>query len=473
MKKEVRLSLAYRDMWQSWGRYFPSAAQLKEVAPAIIRIGCFDRVETNGGAFEQVCLLMGENPNNAVREWTAPFKAAGIQTMMLERGLSALRMNPVPADVRELMFKVKKAQGTGIARSFCGLNDHRNLMPSIGYARQAGMISQVALSISSGQSVEYYLALVDKVAEYGCDEICIKDMSGVGSSAFIAELISSLKRRHPSVPVQYHSHGGPGFTPECILEAARAGADYIDVAAEPLAWGKGHPEVAFVRDMLVKDGFQVKDIDADAYAEFKSMNHKYMAGFLDRGLQTVHTLVPDPSLVSGCKLPGGMIGSMMADMPDFLEAVNYALRSQSRPEISLSQLTKELLEEVEYIWPMLGCPPLVTPFSQYVKNTALMNILNMYKGLPRWTTIDKDTWNMILGRMGQLPGTLAPEIEALARQKGLEFYTGDPQVLYPPQLDAFRQKMQENGWQFGPDDEELLEFAMHERQYRGYKKNSY
>ena len=64
MRKEVRLSLAYRDMWQSWGRYFPSAAQLKEVAPAIIRMGCFDRVETNGGAFEQVCLLMGRYPDH-------------------------------------------------------------------------------------------------------------------------------------------------------------------------------------------------------------------------------------------------------------------------------------------------------------------------------------------------------------------------------------------------------------------------
>ena len=100
MKKEVRLSLAYRDMWQSWGKYFPSVAQLKEVAQAIIAMGCFDRVETNGGAFEQVCLMMGENPNKAVREWTEPFKNSGIGTMMLERGLSALRMNPVPADVQ-------------------------------------------------------------------------------------------------------------------------------------------------------------------------------------------------------------------------------------------------------------------------------------------------------------------------------------------------------------------------------------
>ncbi len=30
-----------------------------------------------------------------------------------------------------------------------------------------------------------------------------------------------------------------------------------------------------------------------------------------------------------------------------------------------------LFDEVEYVWPKLGYPPLVTPFSQYVKNVAL------------------------------------------------------------------------------------------------------
>ena len=118
MAREIKFSLVYRDMWQSAGKYVPTVTQLKEVAPAIIAMGCFDRVETNGGAFEQVNLLFGETPNKAVREWTAPFQKAGIHTHMLERGLNALRMNPVPADVRELMYKVKNAQGVNISRSF-------------------------------------------------------------------------------------------------------------------------------------------------------------------------------------------------------------------------------------------------------------------------------------------------------------------------------------------------------------------
>ena len=146
MSREIKFSLVYRDMWQSSGKYVPTVSQLKEVAPAIIDMGCFDRVETNGGAFEQVNLLFGENPNRAVREWTAPFHKAGIQTHMLERGLNGLRMNPVPADVRELMYKVKKAQGTDISRSFCGLNDHRNLKLSVEYAKKAGMDQQAPAS---------------------------------------------------------------------------------------------------------------------------------------------------------------------------------------------------------------------------------------------------------------------------------------------------------------------------------------
>ena len=59
MGREIKFSLVYRDMWQSSGKYVPTVAQLKEVAPAIIEMGCFDRVETNGGAFEQVNLLFG------------------------------------------------------------------------------------------------------------------------------------------------------------------------------------------------------------------------------------------------------------------------------------------------------------------------------------------------------------------------------------------------------------------------------
>ena len=468
-KREIKFSLVYRDMWQSSGRYQPRVDQLVRVAPAIVDMGCFDRVETNGGAFEQVNLLYGENPNISVRKWTAPLRKAGIQTHMLERGLNAIRMYPVPADVRELMFKVKKAQGTDIARSFCGLNDHRNLKLSIEYAKKAGMVSQAALSITHSpvHTVEYYLGVVEKLVEYGTDEICLKDMAGVGRPTEIGQIVAGIKRKHPHIKVQYHGHTGPGFSPASMLEVARAGADYLDVAVEPLSWGKVHPDVITIQQMMRADGFQVKDINMDAYMEVRRLTQEFIDDFLGYWINPTNSQMT--SLLVGCGLPGGMMGSMMADLKGFQGAINAAQRAHGRPEMSLDTLMVKLFEEVEYVWPRLGYPPLVTPFSQYVKNTALMNLFNMLNDKPRWTTIDKDTWGMILGNMGKLPGELDPEIVALAKEKGLEFYTGNPQDMYPDELPKFRKMMDEEGWDYGEDDEELLNMAMFERQYRDFR----
>lgn len=469
MKKEIKFSLLYRDMWQSSGKYVPRVDQLKQVAPVIIDMGCFARVETNGGAFEQVNLLYGENPNKAVREWTAPFNKVGIQTHMLERALNGLRMYPVPADVRRLMYKVKKAQGTDISRSFCGLNDPRNLELSIKYAKEAGMISQAAMCITSSpvHTVEYYTALADKLVEFGAEEICLKDMAGIGRPAFLGRLTKSIKTKYPHIVVEYHGHSGPGFSVASMLEVAKAGVDFIDVAMEPLSWGMSHPDVITIQAMLKDAGFLVPDINMNAYMEARELTQSFMDDFLGYFMDSSNKQMT--SLLVGCGLPGGMMGSMMADLKGMHNAINMALRQSGKKEVSFSQLVVQLFQEVEYVWPKLGYPPLVTPFSQYVKNISLMNIFSLAKGEPRFSNIDKDSRNMILGKTGKLPGELAPEIVQLVKDNQWEFYTGNPQDAYPDALDTYRAEMKENGWDFGQDDEELFELAMHDRQYRDYK----
>lgn len=469
MGREVKLSLLYRDMWQSSGKYQPRVDQLEQIAPVIVDMGCFARVETNGGAFEQVNLMYGENPNYAVRKWTEPFNKAGIQTHMLERGLNGLRMFPVPADVRQLMFKVKKAQGTDIARSFDGLNDPRNLELSIKYAKEAGMISQGALCITHSpiHTVDYYVNYADKLVEMGTQEFCLKDMAGVGRPAFLGRLTKALKDRHPNIPIEYHGHSGPGFSVASMLEVARAGADYIDVAMEPLSWGMSHPDVITIVEMLKDAGFSMPDINMKAYMDARALTQTFIDDFLGYFIDPSNKIMT--SLLIGCGLPGGMMGSMMADLRTMHPAINMALRNNNKPEVSLNDLVIQLFSEVEYVWPKLGYPPLVTPFSQYVKNIALMNILSLAQGNPRFSNIDKDSWGMILGKAGQLPGKLDEEIVELAKAKGLSFYTGNPQDEYPNDLPKYRKEMEELGWDFGQDDEELFEFAMHERQYRDYK----
>ena len=469
MKKEIKFSLVYRDMWQSSGKYQPRADQLARIAPLIIEMGCFARVETNGGAFEQVNLLYGENPNKAVRTFTKPLHEAGIQTHMLDRGLNALRMYPVPADVRRLMYKVKHAQGVDITRIFCGLNEVRNIIPSIKYAKEAGMIPQATLCItySPVHTVEYYSRIADQLIEAGAPEICLKDMAGIGRPEMLGQLVKNIKEKHPEVIVQYHGHTGPGLSMASILEVCENGADIIDVAMEPLSWGKVHPDVISVQAMLKNAGFRVPEINMKAYMKARSMTQEFIDDFLGYFIDPTNKHMS--SLLLGCGLPGGMMGSMMADLKGVHSGIKLILKGQGKEPMSLDDLVVMLFEEVEYVWPKLGYPPLVTPFSQYVKNVALMNVMQLIKGEGRWTMIDNHTWDMILGKSGKLPGELAPEIIELAKSKGLEFTDEDPQKNYPDELDNYRKEMDENGWDYGEDDEELFELAMHDRQYRDYK----
>jgi pyruvate carboxylase subunit B len=472
MAKDIKFSLVYRDMWQSSGKYQPRADQLQQIAPVIVEMGCFSRVETNGGAFEQVNLLFGENPNKAVREFTAPFNKVGILTHMLDRGLNGLRMNPVPSDVRKLMYRVKHAQGVDITRIFCGLNDARNIIPSIQYAKEGGMIPQAALCITYSpiHTVDYYVNLAEQLIEAGAEEICLKDMAGIGRPYSNGQIVKGIKKRHPNIPIQYHGHTGPGFSVASMLEVANNGVDYLDVAMEPLSWGMVHPDVITIQAMLKDAGFSVPSINMDAYMEARRLTQLFIDDFLGYFIDPSNKIMT--SLLVGCGLPGGMMGSMMADLKGMHSAINMTLKQKGKKEVTLNYLVVQLFKEVETIWPMLGYPPLVTPFSQYVKNIALMNILGAAKDEPRFSTIDKDSWNMILGKMGKLPGPLAPEIIELAKANQLEFYDGDPQLAFPDELERFRSEMQTQGWAEGLDEEELFEFAMHERQYRDMKSGA-
>lgn len=469
MAKKIQFSLVYRDMFQSYGKFQPRKDQLERIAPVIVKMGCFSRVETNGGAFEQVNLLYGENPNAAVRAVTKIYHEAGIKTHMLDRGLNALRMFPCSADLRKLQYKVKHAQGVDIPRIFCGLNDVRNIIPSIKWALEAGMTPQGTLCITNSpiHTAEYYSDIADQLIAAGAPEICLKDMAGIGQPALLGKLCGLIKKNHPEVIVEYHGHSGPGLQMASILELAKNGVDIIDTAMEPLSWGKGHADILSVQSMLKAYGFDVPEINMEAYMEARALTQEFLDDFLGYFVNPNNHL--ESSLLLSCGLPGGMMGSMMADLKGAMGAINMNRERKGEPAYTEDQLLIRLFDEVKYVWPRVGYPPLVTPFSQYVKNIALMNLLCESMDKPRFTMMDDNMWGMILGKSGKLPGEVAPEIVALAAEKGYEFYTDDPQALYPDCLDKYRQEMETNGWELGPDDEELYEFAMHERQYRDYK----
>ena len=469
MKKKIQFSLVYRDMWQSSGKFQPRKDQLERIAPVIIDMGCFARVETNGGAFEQVQLLAGENPNDAVRAFCKPFNDVGIKTHMLDRGLNALRMYPVPDYVRAMMYRVKHAQGVDIPRIFDGLNDIRNIAPSIKWAKEAGMTPQGTLCITTSpvHTLEYYAELADKEIEAGAEEICLKDMAGIGQPAFLGKLTKMIKDKHPEIIIEYHGHSGPGLSMASILEVCENGADIIDTAIEPLSWGKVHPDIISVQSMLKHAGFDVPEVNMSAYMKARALTQEFIDEWLGYFINPGNKVMS--SLLLTCGLPGGMMGSMMADLGGMRTTINNLRKKKGEEELSMDDLLIKLFDEVAYVWPRVGYPPLVTPFSQYTKNIALMNLLTMEQGKGRFVMMDDAMWGMILGKSGKVPGEITPELKELAKKQGRQFTDADPHTLLPNALDDFKKEMDENGWEYGKDDEELFELAMHPEQYRNYK----
>ena len=432
MKKKIQFSLVYRDMWQSSGKFQPRKDQLAKIAPVIIEMGCFSRVETNGGAFEQVNLLAGENPNDAVRAFCKPFNEVGIKTHMLDRGLNALRMYPVPDDVRALMYKVKAKQGTNITRIFDGLNDVRNIIPSIKWAKEGGMTPQCALCITNSpvHTLEYYMNIADQLIAAGAEEICLKDMAGIGQPAFLGKLTKMIKDKYPQIIIQYHGHSGPGLSMASILEVCNNGADIIDTAIEPLSWGKVHPDVISVISMLKNEGFEVPEINMSAYMKARAMTQEFIDEWLGYFINPGNKIMS--SLLLGCGLPGGMMGSMMADLGGMRQTINNIRKKKGEEELS-------------------------------------MDLLTMEQGKGRFVMMDDSMWGMILGKSGKIPGTIDPELVELAKKQGREFTDVDAHTLLTNALDDFKKEMDENGWDYGQDDEELFELAMHPEQYRNYK----
>lgn len=163
------------------------------------------------------------------------------------------------------------------------------------------------------------------------------------------------------------------------------------------------------------------------------------------------------------------MGSMMSDLGGIHTVINKLRKAKGIKELDIDEMLVKLFDEVAYVWPRVGYPPLVTPFSQYVKNIALMNLLTIEQGKGRFVMMDDSMWGMILGKSGKVPGTIDPELVALAEKQGRQFTTDDPHTLIPNALDDFRKEMADNGWDTGKDDEELFELAMHPEQYRNYK----
>src|SRR5439155_9161741 len=145
-------------------------------------------------------------------------------------------------DVVEVFVRHAAKLGVDVFRVFDPLNDLRNMEEAITAARVAKKRVQGALcyAISPVHSVDLWCSLAKGLAGLGCDEIVVKDTSGLLSPQATWELVTALKET-VELPIVVHSHCSSGMAPMAYMAAVEAGAAVLDTALSPLAWGASQP----------------------------------------------------------------------------------------------------------------------------------------------------------------------------------------------------------------------------------------
>ncbi|KQQ89510.1 pyruvate carboxylase [Arthrobacter sp. Leaf137] len=199
-------------------------------------------VEAWGGATYDVALrFLGEDPWDRLAALREALPNICIQ--MLLRGRNTVGYTPYPEEVTEAFVNEAAATGIDIFRIFDALNDVSQMAPAIRAVRATGTaVAEVALCYTGDlldpaeklYTLDYYLALAQKIVDAGAHILAIKDMAGLLRPAAAAKLVAALRERF-DLPVHLHTHDTAGGQLATLLAAVDAGVDAVDVASASLA----------------------------------------------------------------------------------------------------------------------------------------------------------------------------------------------------------------------------------------------
>src|SRR5260370_40457444 len=187
----------------------------------------------------------------------------------------------------------------------------------------------------------------------GCHEIVIKDTSGLLSPQATWELVTTLKQA-VNVPIDVHSHCSSGMAPMAYMAAVEAGAEGLDVAISPLAWGASQPAAESVVAALEGGEY-------DTGLELAKM-WEVQQDVEDLKRRHIEHLSPVADRIDASILRYKMPGFMLEDIYHQLAAHNASDR------------LGEALDEANHVRRDLGYPPLVAPIRQMIATQAVYNV---------------------------------------------------------------------------------------------------
>ncbi len=392
---------------------------LLPIADMIDDAGFYSLEVWGGATFDAPLRFLKEDPWIRLRLIRERIRRTKLQ--MLLRGQNLVGYRHYPDDVVVKFVELAYKNGIDIFRVFDALNDVRNMRVSIKTAKKVGALVQGAMcyTISPVHNIDYYIRLAEELLSLEVDMITIKDMAGILEPHVAYELVSELKKRF-KVPVNVHTHATGGLAVATYLMSVKAGADFIDTAISPLAFGTAQPGIQSVYYALPpehKPNINMKVINKIS---------KYLKEVIEKNyshLLNPRILLPNPDVIIH-QIPGGMFSNLIA---------------QLREQNALDKLDK-VLEEVPRVREELGWPPLVTPLSQIVGTQAVLNVL-----MGRYKVIPEETKKYVKGLYGRPPAPIKPEIKKLILGDE-EPITVRPADLLEPMLEKCREWIESHGY---------------------------
>jgi len=301
---------------------------------------------------------------------------------------------------------------------------------SIAAALKAKKRVQGALSyaISPAHNLELWGSLAKGLVNMGCHEIVIKDTSGLLSPQATWELVSALKHM-VKVPIDVHSHCSSGMAPMAYMAAVEAGAEVLDVAISPFAWGASQPAAESV----------VAALEGGEYDTGLDLNRMWDVQHEVEQLKLRHIehLSPVADRIDASILRYHMPGFMLEDIFHELDVRKASARRG------------EALDEANRVRKDLGYPPLVAPIRQMIATQAVHNVL----GGERYATVTQELKDYLQGLYGRPPVPADHELRRLVLGRE-EPITIRPADLLEPQVELARQQVRKLG--FEPTDDMVL-----------------
>ena len=429
-KKSSRLRLVdttFRDGNQSLVGGSLTGEEIVPIATHMDSIG-FAAMEAFGGATFETQLRRGEDPWAYLRSLAKATPHTPIQALI--RGQNLVSNRNFADDTVELFVRHAAKAGVDVFRVFDPLNDLRNMETAIAAALKAKKRVQGALcyAISPAHSIELWCSLAKGLVNMGCHEVVIKDTSGLLSPQAAWELVTALKRA-VKVPIDVHSHCSSGMAPMAYMAAVEAGADVVDVAMSPFAWGTSQPAaesvVAALQGGEYDTGFELETM-WDAHTELEALKRAH------RG-----DISPVADRVDADILRYHMPGLMIEDIFRQLEAHEASAR------------IADVLKEVGQVRLELGYPPLVAPIRQMIATQAVYNVI----GADRYSTVTQELKDYLQGLYGRPPVAADSELRRLVLGRE-EPITIRPADLLEPQVDGARLQLRKLGIE--PTDDAVL-----------------